>query len=49
MIEKYKAITPISTTGKIENGRMLISIKPYPAFKDNSSKIHVSISSVSRS
>jgi alpha-N-arabinofuranosidase len=32
-LEKPEAIIPITTTGKIENGKMLITIKPYTVLK----------------
>jgi alpha-N-arabinofuranosidase len=32
-LEKPEAITPINTAGKIENGKMLITIKPYTVLK----------------
>jgi len=32
-LERPEAITPVSTTGKIENGRMLITIKPYSVLR----------------
>ncbi len=32
-LEKPEAIKPVSTAGKIENGKMLITIKPYSVLK----------------
>lgn len=32
-LEKPEAIIPISTAGKIENGKMLITVKPYSVLK----------------
>jgi len=32
-LEKPEAIKPMNTAGKIENGKMLITIKPYSVLK----------------
>jgi alpha-N-arabinofuranosidase len=37
-LEKPEAITPITTTTKIENGKMLITIKPYTILKITASR-----------
>jgi len=37
-LEKPEAITPVSTAGKIENGKMLISIKPYSILRITASR-----------
>jgi alpha-N-arabinofuranosidase len=37
-LETPEAITPVSTTAKIENGKMLITIKPYTVLKITASK-----------
>ena len=37
-LENPEAITPATTTAKIENGKMLITIKPYTVLKITASK-----------
>jgi alpha-N-arabinofuranosidase len=37
-LEKPEAITPITTTGKIENGKMVITVKPYSVLKITASR-----------
>jgi len=37
-LENPKAIIPKTTTAKIENGRMLITIKPYTVLKITASR-----------
>jgi alpha-L-arabinofuranosidase len=37
-LEKPEAITPIATTAKIENGKMLITVRPYTVLKITASR-----------
>jgi len=37
-LEKPETITPVSTTGKIENGKLLITIKPYTILRITASR-----------